>query len=159
MTKVLKYVAVGLAAIVGLNLLMWAFVGHDSILLQAPLIFDHSCPIGELDTLLVYARYTEDAETPEVSTVGDFSNRARRALFDSLGRRSQSVIEYRDETTDVFPKSPDDAHFGVWIDRRYPMHADLIAGETALGFGASYDQHWVWLFGWRPVGFASGGCS
>ena len=154
-----KYVAILIAIIVGLNLLTWASVGRDRILLQAPRFFDYSCPVIELDTLHVYAGYLEDVESPERSGVGAFSEHSRRALLDSLANRSQSIIEYHDTAVEVFPDSPEKVHFGVWIDRRYPFYAHLMAGEAALGFGATYDQDWIWAFGWWPVGFARGGCS
>ena len=148
-----------LAMVVAINLLTWFIIGRDQILLKTIPFFDHSCPVLQLDTLHVYAGYVLDNESPERSTVGAFSKQTRHTLLDSLAKRSQSIIEDHNTTTNLFPNSPEKVHFGVWIDRRYPFYAHVIAGEAALGFGATYSQHWVWAFGWHPVGRAHGGCS
>ncbi|WP_412061440.1 hypothetical protein [Rubrivirga sp. IMCC45206] len=148
-----------LGTVATLNLFSWGLVGRDRILLESPRFFDAACPVGNLDTLRVHARYLEDADTPAISSFGDFSRSARHAFLDSLARLSESQIEYRRDTVAVFPSTPDDVHLGVWIDRRFPLYADMIVGEAALGYASTYSQRWVWVFNWWPVGFPRGACS
>lgn len=157
MTKALKRVAIGLAVIVGLNLIAWAAVGRASAFSEATGFFEESCPLLEIDTLHVFASVPSDE--PGYSSAGDLSRRQRTRFLDAIKEAGGSDVVYHPVAGGLWPGTDDGVNFSVWVDRRIPLYAHVVAAETATGYAASYEQPFVWAFGWWPVGPSRGGCA
>lgn len=157
MTKALKRVAIGLAVAIGLNLLGWAAVGRASAFAEATGFFEESCPLYEVDTLHVFASVPSDE--PGYSSAGDLSRGQRARFLNALSEVSGSEVVYHPVAGALWSGTDGDVNFSVWVDRRIPLYANVVAVETVSGYAADYEQPFVWAFGWWAIGPARAGCS
>ena len=157
MTKILKHVSVGLAAVIGLNLLTWATAGRASVFSETAAFFEESCPLYEIDSLHVFASVPSDE--PGYSFAGDLNRQQRARFLNTLSKVSGSEVVYHPVAGDLWSDTVGDVNFSVWVDRRIPLYANVVAAETVSGYAADYEQPFVWAFGWWAIGPARAGCS
>ena len=155
--SVTKASLVFVACAFSVNLLTWAVAGRASAFSEAAAFFEQSCPLYEIDTLHVFASIPSDK--PGYATAGDLSQRQRARFLDVLSEVGKSAVAYHPVAGDVWPGSDEEVNFSVWVDRRIPLFAHVVAMEAASGYAADYSQHYVWALGWRPVGETRFGCS
>ena len=160
--KVLKFFTYSLLFVLGLNLLSWFFYGRDSILLKSSRLFDETCFATNVDTLEIYSALSDHAEFfPGFSSFGEFPKSFKERLIDSLEHKSNSIVIYKEQTIEnPFPDKYDEINFWTSIDRRYPFYSRVSSEEAAIGFGANYNQSWIWFFKWYPLkSTLQSGCS
>ena len=133
-----------------MNLATWLAHERESSLVLAGELLDQNYGIGDLDTLFLYSSLSMEDDL-DGDEVGDFRASDQRDLFARLARSTGAHVQYRDiSTDDAFHEL--EVRFWAWIDRDVPFFVNVTSAESVSGFGCTYQQYWIWLFGWRPIG-------
>ncbi|OAN64568.1 hypothetical protein A8B79_00025 [Balneola sp. EhC07] len=147
-----------------LNAISWYFIGKEHSLDLSLNYFDYRGPIPHIDTLFVFSTYTletSDGRIVEFDDISHFKESTRSSFLEKLKVESQvQNLIFKDSSTDLFSDYQSGSlNFSVDVEYTYPFYVNFFSGVSVYGFGAEYEQSFIWFFKWWPVGEASGGTS